>query len=273
MPLRDVSFLKYLPRFFSHGYIVPICGGLGGQILGYNLFDYLKQKNINVYADILNLPNSNTYRLAKKGEGLNQHIWNLGYYGIDPNQDPRIICKNKRKRFGFTTLHEGQKQRSRLYVEANKNINQNLFPIKKEHQDIIKKTFRDQKILVVHVRQSDYLNVASLVIDQNYSTTLIQRLLSLNPERVIFVSDGKIKEKKLKKEIGFNIETFHSKDYFLIHALLRRANLLIASNSQFSLSAAYLGSSQLSFFPKNYFGKDYQCLNESYKSAFSYFVM
>ena len=254
------------------GFVIPIAGGLGGQILGYNLYCHLKNKGLSVYADACDLLASNGYRLAEKGQGLNTYVWDLGYYEIEHNRDPNILGNRNDIPRGLLTLNEGGKERAQFYAEALENISPRLFPVNKNHERVLHDQFGDHKLLVVHVRQSDYLNVASLVIRAEESISLVKKLKTFNPDRLIFASDGPLDTVELSKKIGFSVESFASSDYFLVHALLRRADILVAANSQFSLTAGLLGSAKLAFFPKNFFGGAHSELNILYQKPFNYFV-
>ena len=267
-----MKLFKFLKPKKDQGYVVPIMGGLGGQILGYALYEFLKKKHgTKAVADGSSLFSSSGYRLAGPGEGLNQHVWNLGYYGIRADSDHGIRQNKGEWSQGFKILHEGESERAKLYSEVIETISADTFPVRKDHRDFIQSTFKNEKLLVVHVRQSDYLNVASKVIRAVDNVELIKKLSAFRPDKTIFVSDGPIDDVELATKTGAKVEVFHSTDYFLVHALLRRADILIAANSQFSLTAALLNPNSLAFFPKDYFGKGHDSLNKYYQHPFQYF--
>ena len=256
-----MKLFKFLKPKKDQGYVVPIMGGLGGQILGYALYEFLKKKHgTKAVADGSSLFSSSGYRLAGPGEGLNQHVWNLGYYGIRADSDHGIRQNKGEWSQGFKILHEGESERAKLYSEVIETISADTFPVQKEHRDFIQSTFKNEKLLVVHVRQSDYLNVASKVIRAVDNVELIKKL-----------SAFPIDDAEIAAKTGATVEVFHSTDYFLVHALLRRADILIAANSQFSLTAALLNPNSLAFFPKDYFGKGHDPLNKYYQHPFQYF--
>lgn len=265
-------FFHFKKKPQPKGYLVPVVGGLGGQILGYTLYDYLKKRGLSVRIDACELLGSSGYQLASKGQGLNRYVWDLGYYGIEPLENTDILGRPSDFPEGFTKMHEGSEERAKFYSEAVSQLDASLFPVNQKHQISLLEMYGREKLLVVHVRQSDYLNVASLVIRAEQNINLVKKLILLKPDRLIFASDGPLAVEELSKNIGFPVEIFTSPDYFLVHALLRRADLLVAANSQFSFTAGLLGSSSLAFFPKNFFGGEHGNLNFFYQKPFEYFA-
>ena len=264
-----------LPR---RSLVVPICGGLGGQIFGYTLFLYLRSlsKDRKVYADSLSLINSSGYRLASANQGLNSYQWDLGYYGITLHNND-IVPVYKHKVFNRlqgilrSTIAEGTPYRSFLYNNIKHMMTSGLFPVSREHSSLIADKYGEAKICIVHIRQSDYLNVSSQVFTAESSIGLIRNVQALTNCKVIYVSDGVINIDKIEKQLGFSISLEISEDYLYIHALMRRADILIGANSQFSLSASILaGARQLSFFPRQFFGQEYISQNSHYRSGFMY---
>ena len=103
----------------SLGYCVPIRGGLGGQINGFLAYEYLKKiANVPVLADVMELMRSSGYRLAKPGEGLNQNVWNLNYYGIEPGKNLEILSAENSSAEGYHVVEEGTLERDALIANT-----------------------------------------------------------------------------------------------------------------------------------------------------------
>jgi hypothetical protein len=259
--------------------IVPIAGGLGGQIFGYTLYKFIKTKfhNRPVYADAVSLFANNEYVLAGRHKGLNKYVWDLGYYGINHVTDASILDGRSHKlstlqRLFSRHVKEGSLSRSKYSHLAVKSLTSDVFPVSPEHLELIRIRYKDERLLVVHVRQSDYLNVSSKVISVEHVLALSKKLLQFDINRVIFVSDGLLNKQYIESILSMEVDILVGEDYFFTHALMRRANILVTSNSQFSISAAFLSKSQLSIFPKNYFGDRFRRLNQLYHESYDFFV-
>lgn len=269
--IKSLFFPRKTKKF--SGYCVPIRGGLGGQIMGFAIYDYLrKNSGLPVVAEASELLKSEKYQLAGKGQGLNQNIWNLKYYGIEMEKNIALVSSLGEVPADYQVIEEGTPERGKLSVLANKTINRKMFPVRDDHQEYIKKKLKSCLTLAIHVRQSDYLNVSSRCISAVDSLPLIKRLMKLNPDRVVFVSEQALDVTPLSEGLGISVETFIQDDYFLVHAFLRSSHLLIVANSQFSISASLLGENLLTFYPKYYFGGKDSHLNREYQNEFDYFV-
>lgn len=255
------------------GYVVHIHGGLGGQILDYALMKYLQKTSpLPVVGEAAHLLNSNTYRLAGPGEGLNINTWNLGYYGIQLQEGVEIFKKIESIPPNFKLFNARFEDTADIGFQPVRSLGPGHFPVRSDHRAQIEQQYGSQKILVAHVRQSDYLNVSSLVLSAEKTAHFVKRLLSLRPDRIIFCSDGKLDTPMLGRIVGRPVEGLVCDDFFLVHALFRRADILITANSQFSVSAGLLEDRILTFYPKKYFGENYPHYNQAYQKNFEYFV-
>jgi len=108
--------------------------------------------------------------------------------------------------------------------------------------------------IAAHVRQGDYLKVASHVVTADFAIQIVRSML-LPSLPIVWFSDDPLDQPLLQKALP------DSQHYFLIggdalvtHALMRGAKVVIASNSSFSFTAAILGRS-LCFSPSKWFGE------------------
>jgi hypothetical protein len=134
----------------------------------------------------------------------------------------------------------------------------------------------------VHVRRGDYLKVASKVIDFDEYLVLLKAIQGLIPKYFFIISDSQLQEQEketLNKLFGHShnlvfLDDPHL-DPFLIHCILREADLLVTSNSTFSFSAALLAKSdQLAFAPVNFHsGQNTEKYNRAFRAAGSFMTL
>lgn len=105
--LRGFPNFMPLKKFLNLPTIVPICGGLGGQIFGYALYQFLLNKNkaFEVYADASAFSINNKYQLASLGGGVNQYVWVLSYYGIHQDKSSGVLSRDLINTFHFNKLN------------------------------------------------------------------------------------------------------------------------------------------------------------------------
>jgi hypothetical protein len=134
----------------------------------------------------------------------------------------------------------------------------------------------------VHIRRGDYLKVASKVIDFDEYLFLLKDIQGLIPGHLLIISDSQLQEneKETLDELFGNshnlvfLDDPHL-DPYLIHCILREADLLVTSNSTYSFSAALLGKSgQLAFSPVNFHsGRNMEKYNRSFRTAGSFMTL
>jgi hypothetical protein len=255
--------------------IVPIEGGLGAQIFGVMLYEFLKKTEHDpVLADVRYFDSAP--RQAEKGEGINIYAWDLDYYNISiqsyRHELPRLPGLIRRKlfnkyfRFGAPTiLLDGTAERLNYLEKAWSCDWEHLFPIQEENRKTASRILQSpMRTTVVHLRRGDYLNVASHVVTDAYVVPLLTRLVNLGIKRIVFLSDSEIPIEFYTNAIpGIDeIIQISSEDVFLSHALLRLASCVVISNSQFSLSAAVLNRQATIFSPRKWFSGKGENLHE-----------
>jgi hypothetical protein len=113
------------------------------------------------------------------------------------------------------------------------------------------------RYLCMHVRRGDYVNVAShLVGDANFIA--LARRFSTLVDRVVVLSDSPLgSEFRQAISASFRHAQFLDQaDVATAHRVMRKAGVLICSNSQFSLIDAALNPDALAIIPKQWFGGD-----------------
>jgi hypothetical protein len=109
------------------------------------------------------------------------------------------------------------------------------------------------------LRRGDYLKFASHIVDDDTVIRLLKKNYSLLSQHLIIISDDAISN-NIKAAIqsvftGKPPIYIEGGDIFISHAIMRFADVLIASNSFFSLSAALLQKQGgIAIIPQRFFG-------------------
>jgi hypothetical protein len=239
------------------GVIVTFTGGLGAQIFSAAIYYYLKGKGRAVYADLdyFKQP-AKKATVGNKGE-ISHWNYELGEYGLPLESfSTKKFEKTFFKRNMPHVIQDGA-EKMELAIEALRQQDvKKAFPIKQSVAEECRNITAGHEYLCIHIRRGDYVNVASHLVDDMDFVNLAKSLSRFVPA-VVVISDSEIPS--LAKEslsglfkycsfvVGGNLHT--------AHALIRQANYLVCSNSQFSLSAALLNEvAQQAFVPTKWFG-------------------
>lgn len=244
--------------------IVPFCGGLGAQIFGSVVVEHLRgeEGRHNVLGDTSYF--LQTPKPAKRGESINIRAWELDYYGIpitrynDSNPRDASWLERKLGKHARRRLEDGSLERFRVLREALKKDWSDAFPIHAAHERESRKLLEEGILptAVVHLRRGDYLNVATHLVSDSDVFPLLKKLTRVGIRRFLFASDDPVPLDFFKERVpGVSAwGEIPSEDKFLAHAVMRHADCLVISNSQFSLSAAMLNGQGLVFMPRVWFG-------------------
>ena len=243
--------------------IVPFCGGLGAQIFAAVLVEHLSREEgrNNVLGDTSYF--LQTPKPAGRGEGINIYAWELDYYGTpvtrynDSNPRDTSLVRRKLGIHAHQRLEDGSRERMRVLREALKKNWSHAFPIQASHELESRKLLGEGNLrtAVVHLRRGDYLNVANHLVSDSDVAPLLIKLVRVGIRRFLFASDEPV-------PLDFFMERvpgvaawgeIPSEDKFLTHAVMRNADCLVISNSQFSLSAAMLNAQGIVFMPRVWF--------------------
>ena len=233
--------------------VVIFSGGMGTQIIQAAVYFYIKNTGHPVYADL-------TYfdvdaRIAQPGNlgQLTHWFWQLDPFGLPRSAFNQI--KASLDRDNVNILRDGQKMMELgLNALAMPEI-QARFKDDAGIGDAISKDV-EKDFLCVHIRRGDYVNVASHLISDLEFIDLIRRFSGLTTH-VVFLSDSPIEENfRHKVSQYFNCPLFLDKiDPYLAHRVMRRARILVCSNSTYSLTAAMLNPRALVIVPKKWFSE------------------
>lgn len=238
--------------------IIPIEGGLGAQILTFIIINHFLKLQIPIKVDLRYFQNAP--KAAEIGAGLSFFKWELDYYGIDFDtlkKYSRItlldrIAKNLPLK---THIKDGEPYKLQCLIESLKSDNwRSLFPIRRDDALKAREILGKNGHVVVHVRKGDFLNVASHITTEDMVLPLLKKFSRCHIKKLIIITDGSVDVDRFKTELPFleDVSVLENINNMLSHAIMRKASILITSNSQFSLTAGLLNEFGLVISPKKW---------------------
>jgi hypothetical protein len=228
--------------------IITFTGGMGAQILSAAIYFSMRNSGKVVYADLtyFDTPES----IAIEGQiGQPSHwAWQLKPFGLMPSDFESYTGE---KAASEDLIVDGSRKISLALSALQSEDVQRYFPIANSTDDTY--DFDGTNYVCVHIRRGDYLNVASHLISDEVFLESTYKLSSLC-ETLVVVSDSSISQ-SLKNDFCNqykNCVFLDNIDAISTHYLMRKASVLICSNSQFSLTAAALNTTGLVLIPKNW---------------------
>ncbi len=240
--------------------IIPIEGGLGAQILTYTIINHFLKLGTPIKVDLRYF--QNIPKIAEVGNGLSYFKWELDYFGIDINSLKNHTQINLIDRIAKnlplkTHVKDGEAYKLQCLKESLSNEDwKSLFPIQNDDAVKAQEIIGNNGHIVVHIRKGDFLNVASHVTTEEMVIALLRKFKGCSISKLIIITDGSIEINRFKSELSFlqDISVHQNINNMLSHAIMRKASILITSNSQFSLTAGLLNDSGLVIIPKKWFG-------------------
>lgn len=240
--------------------IISIEGGLGAQILTYIIINHFLKLGAPIKVDLRYF--QNIPKIAELGNGLSFFKWELDYFGIDINSLKNYsqitlidrIAKNLPLK---THVKDGEAYKLQCLKESLNNEDwKSLFPIRNDHAIKSQEIIGSSGHIVLHIRKGDFLNVASHITTEEMVIPLLKKFKGCSICKLIIITDGNIEVDRFKAELPFleGVSVYQNIDHMLSHAIMRKASVLITSNSQFSLTAGLLNDSGLVISPKKWFG-------------------
>jgi hypothetical protein len=248
---------------------------LGAQILAVALIDFLRdraRKN-NTAEPFIDL---SYFSISPSTfSGLSIYGWQLDYYGIPKREFEGVPHPRKPKwihklsRSAPKWLYDGSLERQELLMMVLSEAPTQIFsrfpisePDLKKTADLLSDLGSDH--CVVHLRRGDYLNVASHIVADQDLLPILGGLIQTGIKNLLFISDSEVNLDLFRRHLPSTIrqECVVGGDLYFSHALMRRAKVLITSNSQFSLSAALLNPQGLRLMPRVWFSGRHANLNE-----------
>lgn len=263
-----------LLRRFEDTHIIKVDGGLGSQIVKYSLFEWTRNNDNPVFLDT-------SYYYEKRDSASSVYVhrdWSLSRYGIDC--PPYYKSRNH--------LIPRDEVFVRKYTDDLKALSEHnyflnsLFPIRRE--TLVEATDKFnisleaiESSIVVHIRQGDFLYLASkIMLDSYYAKCLFylkQIGLLKKGMQVILVSDSKVEFKdfsetlQLLAKVQCIVKLEVNSDVFLTHVLFRKCRILVSSNSAYSFSAVMFRKDKISLLPVDFYNGRASSLNGFFNSV------
>ncbi len=240
-------------------------GRLGNQLFQYVYFNYLKSIDQNKWYFFVNPHHGYLTKYFDLG------FWHNIYFGskilsVFARLIPKIFnfeevyvhnfFEPKQPNVKEQTIINGYFQSDFYY---NKLVNPQKIKIHdrflKQFEELFGELFLNNKVVVVHIRRTDYLKYGkrdiSLPID--FFKRQLDSIPNINSYKVVFISDDMtfVKENFISQPNYIFSENSEIIDFQLI----QNAEIAIISNSTFAWWAAFLSSkNKLVIAPKNWFG-------------------
>lgn len=239
-------------------------GRLGNQLFQYAFYHYLKSNNHNIFffvnphhaylSKYFNLSTFNNLTLPSKVYSLLVRylpiLFNFNEIYIQNIQVPKhVSCKS-------WTIYKG-------FFQTDWYLNQTVQKLPLTLKKAVIEKFNDQyaelflnnKIIVVHIRRTDYKNYGKrdISLPLEYFRNRLDAIENINKYKVVFVSD----------EMEAVMAYFEPKENYIFSTndeitdfqIIMNADIAIISNSSFAWWAAYLSpKNNLVYAPKNWIG-------------------
>ena len=231
--------------------VVTFTGGMGAQIISAAIYFSMKNEGSPVYADLSYFEKPESVAVVGKAGDCSHWSWQLKPFGLSFESFITSSGLNKRN---ANLLKDGpRKLELGLKALAQPEV-QKSFEISASINGVLSAQFEDD-FLCVHVRRGDYVNVASHLVADSEFISLSKKFAGLI-STIVVLSDSPIDENfRNALSSNFKVVSFmDNTDAYTAHCIMRKARVLICSNSQFSLVAAALNNSALVLVPKQWFG-------------------
>lgn len=245
---------------------VRIDGGLGSQIIGYMQYVSLKKDNPNINCDVSFFQHPESHPMFFSD--VTFRSWQLDYYNISLDQ-LFVSSSNQKKKWMSSDLNDKAEQLFFFLSNGFKQEDwQNLFPISSDTINALREFGIELHSIytAIHIRRGDFLKFSSLVIGDKQFVEFLDVAKPLITAKVFIISDD-VFDDSLKAEFATilshcDIEYISGGDQLVVHALMRNSQILVTSNSMYSLSAALIQrKGGCAILPKQFFGDDFSSHN------------
>ena len=258
---------------FQHKSLVHIEGGLGSQILGAIAF-FNAQDSFGIEVAKCDLSYFSHHNRTDLWE------WNLHNYRIGIEDLRKFESRSKLSALKLKKDFLTDAEISQGYWENSRSKYLGLFPINEEQlQDFLRKASDRSNLTgyaAIHIRRGDYLQVASKVIGLDEYIGFLEKIKTVLPKPCFIITDSPLAyedKQRLAQAMGVDSEAIFldgpGHEPFVLHCLMRRADVLVTSNSTFSFSAGLLGKNgQIVFSPLEFHaGKGSEKYNRTFRSV------
>ena len=257
-------------------------GGLGSQILPFLETIWLKHMGqpfaVNLaYFDV-------NEKISMGNGGADHWSFRLDRYGYS-------LASLKKFGIGDDSQQEIRSERNfdlwnSDFWQFSRKFGPDLLPINQDAYLAFKSSLglnAESRYSVVHVRRGDYLRVASKIVSDQEWLRALRMMISQIEDFLIISSDSEL-PMQTKSQVAELASVSRVEVVFLegghfdecdLHDLMREADVLIASNSTFSFTAAILGKQGMkSLIPNSFYGgSELEEINAGVRSAGTFFVL
>jgi hypothetical protein len=251
------------PLHFRLSPTVVIDGGLGSQMIGWIKF-LIAQEIWNTRKVKVDVSYYLTLDESWGAPGLTKWPWELHHYGIYLNE----LKPKKPLSFLRVSYEKRAKREIPLYQEISQRNWSGHFPISTLAASLRQDLGLTENYGVVHLRRGDYQAIGSKMTEVEEVVEMLGKLKSKFLENVVVISDSQISPQDFKKIeeslMDSRVQFLMGGDMHAVHGLMRESNVLITSNSTFSLSAGLtMTRGGLVVFPANFYFPEAKFLNSN----------
>lgn len=232
--------------------VVTFTGGMGAQVISAAIYFALRNEGREVYADLSYFGRAERIAVVgNKGE-VSHWSWQLDPFGLPLASFETMPHLPKRK---IDLIEDGTRKLELGLKSLQQDEVRRRFPLPQIMENILPAEF-SRGYLCIHVRRGDYVNVSSHLVSDDEFIRLAGKFEGI-VRHVVVVSDSPIgTEFRESISAGYEQAVFLDNiDALTTHGLMRRARILICSNSQFNLIAALLNPQALVLLPRKWFGE------------------
>lgn len=179
--------------------------------------------------------------------------------GVVGDNDGWLLLEDVKNNFYYSGYFQ-----SEAYFKAHFNIVKKAFSIKNKYKKLFKEKygdlFKENKVVVVHVRRTDYndVNIKGLgsqgvALPLNYYRQALLMINNIGRYKLLFISDD---IESVKKDFSDIPGAFFESNVSIVDfQLIQNADVAIISNSTFAWWAAFLSTKEnIVMAPKNWLG-------------------
>lgn len=227
--------------------ILSFTGGYGAQIISaaaYFLLKKTENEDVGAYMGYF----SKNPSLATPGvkNEISQWRWELSSFGmnIEDFNRPNVTTE-------FDIIWDGPEKGYLGFSGLRDPAISAMFPVSNEALIKKEELFGSESFACMHVRRGDYLNVASYLVPDEAFLRVSKKIRRF-VKNLLVVSDSPLSKFMMDglARQDINCISFIGGEPHFIHGLMRLSDIFIASNSQFSMTAAALkDETSLTFYP------------------------
>jgi hypothetical protein len=230
---------------------ISFTGGLGAQIISTAAYHYLMLKGEKVTADFSYFTQPPHNAIQGERSDISIWEWELDRMGIFQENFERP------KKEHLEIIHDGfDKFRYGLLGLSNETI-RSMFRLEPSIESIRREVFNEGQFVCVHIRRGDYINVASHLVPDSEFLSVLESTSDLC-KNLLIISDSPLSNFLATRISSLQLNKTRiiiGGDPLISHGLMRLSDILICSNSQFSVTAAALRrKTQLSILPSQHDG-------------------